>query len=50
MPPTGAGTAGESAEARLAAYARRGIAGVRLDVETGPEAYAPLMERLDAVL
>ncbi|MBN6824693.1 DUF58 domain-containing protein, partial [Methylobacterium organophilum] len=50
VPPTGAGTAGESAEARLAAYARRGIAGVRLDVETGPEAYAPLMERLDAVL
>lgn len=38
------------AEARLADYARRGIAGVRLDVEAGPEAYAPLMERLDAVL
>jgi uncharacterized protein (DUF58 family) len=38
------------AEARLADYAHRGIAGVRLDVETGPEAYAPLMERLDAVL
>ena len=48
--PTAAGAAGESAEARLADYARRGIAGVRLDVETGPEAYAPLMERLDAVL
>ncbi|KST59313.1 hypothetical protein AO398_18470 [Methylobacterium sp. GXS13] len=41
---------GETAEARLADYARRGIAGVRLDVEAGPEAYAPLMERLDAVL
>ncbi len=39
-----------SAETRLADYARRGIAGVRLDVEAGPEAYAPLMERLDAVL
>ncbi|MBP1181267.1 uncharacterized protein (DUF58 family) [Methylobacterium sp. PvR107] len=45
-----AGASGDSAEARLADYARRGIAGVRLDVETGPEAYAPLMERLDAVL
>ncbi len=43
-------TATGQAEARLADYARRGIAGVRLDVETGPEAYAPLMERLDAVL
>lgn len=39
-----------SAEDRLADYARRGIAGLRLDVESGPEAYAPLMERLDAVL
>ncbi len=39
-----------SAEERLADYARRGIAGLRLDVEAGPEAYAPLMERLDAVL
>ena len=27
-----------------------GIEGVRIDVEAGPEAYAPLMERLDAVL
>ncbi|WP_170267668.1 DUF58 domain-containing protein [Methylobacterium oxalidis] len=35
---------------RLAAYARRGIEGLRLDVEAGPEVYAPLMERLDAVL
>ena len=32
------------------AYAQRGIAGLRLDVEAGPEAYAPLMERLDAML
>lgn len=38
------------ADERLADYARRGIAGLRLDVEAGPEAYAPLMERLDAVL
>lgn len=45
-----AGPADGSAQARLADYARRGMAGVRLDVETGPEAYAPLMERLDAVL
>ena len=39
-----------TAETRLGDYARRGIAGVRLDVEAGPEVYAPLMERLDAVL
>ena len=39
-----------SADARLVDYARRGIEGLRLDVEAGPEAYAPLMERLDAVL
>ena len=45
-----AATPAGQAEARLADYARRGIAGVRLDVEAGPEAYAPLMERLDAVL
>jgi uncharacterized protein (DUF58 family) len=38
------------ADARLVDYARRGIEGLRLDVEAGPEAYAPLMERLDAVL
>ena len=37
-------------DARLVAYAQRGIAGLRLDVEAGPEAYAPLMERLDAML
>ncbi|KQP55162.1 DUF58 domain-containing protein [Methylobacterium sp. Leaf108] len=44
-------TAGRStAEERLAEFARRGIEGLRLDVEAGPEAYAPLMERLDAVL
>jgi hypothetical protein len=42
---TSAGT-----DARLVAYAQRGIAGLRLDVEAGPEAYAPLMERLDAML
>ncbi|WP_019906250.1 DUF58 domain-containing protein [Methylobacterium sp. 77] len=35
---------------RLIDYARRGIEGLRLDAEAGPEAYAPLMERLDAVL
>ncbi|GBU19328.1 MULTISPECIES: DUF58 domain-containing protein [Methylobacterium] len=40
----------EEADARLATYAGRGIEGLRLDVEAGPEAYAPLMERLDAVL
>lgn len=49
-----AGRAGRAvsagADARLGDYARRGIEGVRLDVEAGPEAYAPLMERLDAVL
>ena len=39
-----------AADERLADYARRGIEGLRLDVEAGPEAYAPLMERLDAVL
>ncbi len=38
------------ADERLAGYAQRGIEGLRLDVEAGPEAYAPLMERLDAVL
>ena len=35
---------------RLAEMHRRGIEGLRIDVEAGPEAYAPLMERLDAVL
>ena len=44
----GAGTG--ALDARLADYAARGIAGLRLDVESPPEAYAPLMERLDAVL
>ena len=38
------------ADERLGDYARRGIEGLRLDVEGGPESYAPLMERLDAVL
>lgn len=41
---------GDAADPRLVAYARQGIEGLRLDVEAGPEAYAPLMERLDAVL
>ncbi|GJD61265.1 DUF58 domain-containing protein [Methylobacterium frigidaeris] len=35
---------------RLAAYTRLGLAGLRLDTELGPEGFAPLMERLDAVL
>ncbi|GEO98781.1 DUF58 domain-containing protein [Methylobacterium haplocladii] len=39
-----------SADDRLAEMHRRGIEGLRIDVETGPEAYAPLMERLDAML
>ena len=39
-----------AADERLADYAHRGIEGLRLDVEAGPEAYAPLMERLDAIL
>ncbi|HEV7438600.1 MAG TPA: DUF58 domain-containing protein [Methylobacterium sp.] len=38
------------ADDRLADYAHRGIEGLRLDVEAGPEVYAPLMERLDAIL
>ncbi len=44
------GTGERVLDARLADYAARGIAGLRLDVEAGPESYAPLMERLDAVL
>ena len=40
----------EEADPRLVDYARRGIEGLRLDAEAGPEAYAPLMERLDAIL
>ena len=44
------GTGQQVLDARLADYAARGVAGLRLDVELGPEAYAPLMERLDAVL
>ncbi|GJE15805.1 hypothetical protein AIGOOFII_0505 [Methylobacterium marchantiae] len=41
---------GPAPDDRLIDYARRGIEGLRLDAEAGPEAYAPLMERLDAVL
>ena len=37
-------------EDRLAAYTRLGLTGLRLDTELGPEGFAPLMERLDAVL
>ncbi|UHC19019.1 DUF58 domain-containing protein [Methylobacterium currus] len=37
-------------EDRLAAYARLGLASLRLDTELGPDGFAPLMERLDAVL
>jgi uncharacterized protein (DUF58 family) len=44
------GAGAQALDARLADYAARGIAGLRLDVEAPPEAYAPLMERLDAVL
>ncbi|MCE4223597.1 DUF58 domain-containing protein [Methylobacterium sp. C25] len=39
-----------TADDRLAEMHRRGIEGLRIDVESGPEAYAPLMERLDAML
>ncbi|MFC5563953.1 DUF58 domain-containing protein [Methylobacterium aerolatum] len=44
------GAGARALDARLSDYAARGIAGLRLDVEAGPETYAPLMERLDAVL
>ncbi|MFH6785292.1 MULTISPECIES: DUF58 domain-containing protein [Methylobacterium] len=37
-------------EERAAGLARLGVTVVRLDAETGPEGFAPLMERLDAVL
>ncbi len=40
----------DDATERLAEWHRREIEGLRLDVEAGPEAYAPQMERLDAVL
>ncbi|TXN22598.1 DUF58 domain-containing protein [Methylobacterium sp. WL9] len=40
----------KAADDRLAEMHHRGIEGLRIDVETGPEAYAPLMERLDAML
>jgi uncharacterized protein (DUF58 family) len=39
-----------AAEDRLAPYAHLGLAALRLDAETGPEGFVPLMERLDAVL
>ncbi len=44
------GKARAAPEDRLAAYARLGLTGLRLDTELGPEGFAPLMERLDAVL
>ncbi|AWN50147.1 DUF58 domain-containing protein [Methylobacterium terrae] len=37
-------------EERIAGLARLGVTTLRLDTETGPEGFAPLMERLDAVL
>ncbi|TNC11384.1 DUF58 domain-containing protein [Methylobacterium terricola] len=37
-------------EERVAGLSRLGVTVVRLDAETGPEGFAPLMERLDAVL
>lgn len=37
-------------EERVADLARFGVTVLRLDAETGPEGFAPLMERLDAVL
>jgi uncharacterized protein (DUF58 family) len=45
-------TAPAAAEAddRLAKLHACGVEGLRIDVEGGPESYAPLMERLDAVL
>ena len=39
-----------AADARLADLRRLGVEGLRIDSEAGPESYAPLMERLDAVL
>ncbi|WP_198157624.1 DUF58 domain-containing protein [Methylobacterium nodulans] len=45
-----AGRRPPSADDRLARWARAGLEGVRLDAESGPESFAPLMERLDAVL
>ena len=47
---TRAETSTQGSDARLAEMHRRGIEGLRIEVEAGPEAYAPLMERLDAVL
>ena len=42
--------AGSASDARLARLHACGVEGLRIDVEGGPESYAPLMERLDAVL
>ncbi|WP_232629582.1 DUF58 domain-containing protein [Methylobacterium sp. Leaf118] len=39
-----------TADTRLARLHAWGVEGLRIDVEAGPESYAPLMERLDAVL
>ncbi|KQT46545.1 hypothetical protein ASG52_12505 [Methylobacterium sp. Leaf456] len=39
-----------NADERLARLHACGVEGLRIDVEGGPESYAPLMERLDAVL
>ncbi|WFT83517.1 DUF58 domain-containing protein [Methylobacterium sp. CB376] len=45
-----AGRAAPPPDDRLSRWARAGLEGVRLDSEGGPESFAPLMERLDAVL
>ncbi|TGD99488.1 DUF58 domain-containing protein [Methylobacterium nonmethylotrophicum] len=39
-----------AADDRLGAVAHLGLTALRLDTETGPEGFVPLMERLDAVL
>jgi uncharacterized protein (DUF58 family) len=46
----GAPPADDTVDPRLARLHACGIEGLRIDVEAGPESYAPLMERLDAVL
>jgi len=48
-------TAGRAAitsdvDERLGTLRRLGLQGLRIDAEAGPESYAPLMERLDAML
>jgi uncharacterized protein (DUF58 family) len=40
----------DAIDPRLARLHACGVEGLRIDVEAGPESYAPLMERLDAVL